>query len=257
LETNRKEVLKGSPSFGRFNASMSREHVDRKALKQPDNFVALGQRALVALLKQKSVLLGALVGTVVLALAYYGYGAWKDSQLNRGWLAFYQAEEAKEADRPSKWKEAFERGGSTRAAYMAAVSLGDYYYKAFETPIPGTTPEQAAASAAEWYTKALSFSLLLPSERELLTMNLGQALELQKKTEEALASYQKSAAMGGQSKPLALLHVGRLQEAKKDKEAARTSYQSIVADFAMSEYARIARNYLRRMDSALLESEKL
>ncbi len=254
---NRKEVLKGSLSFGRFDGSMSREHMDRKALKQPDNFVALGQRALVALLKQKSALAGGLVGILVVALAYYGYGAWTDRQLNRGWIAFYQAEEAPEADRPSKWKEAYESGGSTRAAYMAAVSLGDYYFKAFETPVAGTTSEQAAQSAVEWYSKALSFSLLLPSERELLTMNLGQALELQKKNDEALASYQKTAAMGGQSKPLALLHVGRLLESKKDTEAARAAYQSIIADFAMSEYARIARNYLRRMGSALLESEKL
>lgn len=236
---------------------MSREHMDRKALKQPDNFVALGQKALVALLKQKTVLLAGLGGVLAVALAFYGYGAWKDRQLNRGWIAFYQAEEAKEAEKPAKWKEAYEKGGSTRAAYMAAVTLGDYYFKAFETPVPNTTLEQAADLAVEWYNKALSFSLLLASERELLTLNLGQALELQKKTDEALATYQKAVAMGGQSKPLALLHVGRLLEAKKDSEAAKAAYQSIIADFAMSEYARVARNYLRRMGSALLESEKL
>jgi tetratricopeptide (TPR) repeat protein len=281
LEMAGKEVLKARRTFDRFPSSMSREHIDRKTLKRPDSFVAWGQRGLGLLFREKKVVAGLAVGILLVAAGFYAYGAWTNQKLNKGWVAYHQAEEATGAERVDKWKKAYEVGGNSRAAYISAVALADHYFHSaqekaekaavasappakktdkpseHEDPEPTMTKEQVAQSAADWYTKALGFSLLLDSEKELLTLNLGQSLELLGQTDAALEQFQKASAMGGQGKALAILHVGRMLEAKNDVEGAKKTYQGLVADFAMSEYARIARNYLRRMDSRLLSTEKL
>lgn len=254
---------------------MSREsQVDRKALKRPDGFVQVGRRALESLVQERKFIFGGLGVVALVCLAYYGYSGWTDRQLNRDWIAYYQAEDAKEGDQPAKFKEAYEKGGKTRAAFLAAVSLADHFlrsaqYKAefaqqgskkadpkktssLKDLEPALSLEQASQSASEWYKKALEFSLLLPGERELLTLDYGQSLEIQNKLDEAQTAYQSVVDMNGQSKPLALLHLGRMFEMKKDKEKAKSLYQSVSTDFGNTEYARIAKNYLRRMDSALL-----
>jgi hypothetical protein len=250
---------------------MSREsHIDRKLLKKPDSFVVLGRKLLAKLLEERKVLWVA--GAVVAAGAaiYYGYGAWHNSRLNRDWLAYHLADEAKPEEQTAKRKEVFEKGGRTRAAFLAAVSLGDHYLQAAQAKVEATKAEgksertlqkdtepklsleESANAASEWYKKALAFSFLLPAEKEMLILDEGNSLEIAGKREEAKVSYQKAADMNGPVKPLALLHLGRLYEAAQDREKAKSLYQSVSTDFGSTEYSRVAKNYLRRMDSPLL-----
>lgn len=257
---------------------MSRERIDRKQLKRPDGFVQKGRQIFESLFREPR---SALIALGVLGIgigAYYAYDAYASRRLNRDWIAYYQADEAKGADRVAKMKSAFESGGNTRAAVSAAVFLADHYYGAAqlkaeqqkvkqatgkepkkrkegeEDPEPTMTTTQAAEAATQWYGKALGFSLLLPGEREMLTLDAGHALELQGKWDEALGRYKSVVEMEGQAKPLAMLHSGRMHEVKKEKDAAKTLYQSISQEFANTEYARLAKNYLRSMNSALLDT---
>ncbi len=257
---------------------MSRERIDRKQLKRPDGFVQKGRQIVESLFREPRAALIAL-GVVAIGVgAYYAYDAYASRRLNRDWIAYYQADEAKGADRTAKMKAAFETGGNTRAALSAAVFLADHYYGAAqqkaerakvksvsgkdakkpkegeEDPEPSLSPQQAAEAAAEWYGKALGFSLLLAGEREMLTLDAGHALELQGKWDEALGRYKSVVEMAGPAKPLAMLHSGRMHEVKKEKDAAKNLYQSISQEFANTEYARLAKNYLRGMNSALLET---
>ncbi len=258
---------------------MSRDRIDRKKLKLPDGFVRKGREVLRALFREPKIALIALVFVGVGVGAYYAYDAWASRRLNRDWITYYQADEAKGAERTVKMKAAFESGGNTRAALAAAVFLADHYYgsaqkkaerakvkevtgkeakKAKEDEAdlePTLSAQQAAEAAVDWYTKALGFSLLVPGEREMLTLDAGHSLELQGKWDEALGRYQSVVEMGGQAKPLAMLHSGRMHELKKDRDTAKTLYRSISEEFANTEYARLAKNYLRSMDSALLETK--
>lgn len=53
-----------------------------------------------------------------------------------------------------------------------------------------------------------------------------------------------------------MVNSGRAQEAKKDVEAAKLTYQTVATEYPNTEYARLAKNYLRMIDSPLLSSEK-
>lgn len=259
---------------------MSREpKIDRKALRKSDGFVEKGRQAVEALFREKRV---AAIAVGVLALAvggYYAYDAWYNKQLNADWTAFYKADEAKPEERIAQLKQVYEKGGRTRAAFLAAVTVADHYAQAAELKLekqaapvakpakdkkaaedtrkdtePTLSAEQAAQASGEWYGKALGFSSLLPGERELLTLDVGVAAEREGKWDVATEKYKAVVDMGGESKPLAMLHLGRMHEHKKETDAARKLYESISKDFSTSEFATMAKNYLRKMDSALLES---
>ncbi len=235
---------------------MSREpKLDKKSLKLPDFFVSGGRRLLESLFLERRGAAAGVVVVVVLVLGYYAYDAYTSRALMRDWEVVYKAEEAKGSDQVAQYKQAYEKGGGSRASYIAAVNLADHYLEAVSKKDlePALTPEQAAQNALEWYTKALGFSGLLPAETELLTLSTGHALEAQKKMDEAIAKYKSVADKKGQSRPLALLYLGRAQESKQDKEAAKSSYRAIVSEFGTSEYASLAKNYLRSMESPLLQ----
>lgn len=264
---------------------MSKEtKVDRKAIKRPDTFVAKGRQALETMFKNRSGVAGALGVTALLVGGYYAYDWWSSRVSIRDWVAYHRAEEATGADRVAKWKAAYEGGGRTRGAFLSAVSVADHYYDAARRKAeaerirtvtgkeraakkagtveddvardlePTLTLAQTAETAADWYGKALKFSFLRPEERELLTLDRGHALELQGKNEDALKEYKSVVNDGGQSKALAMLHAGRIHETRNEKDAAKDLYQAIASEFGTTEYARIAKNYLRRMSSPLLTS---
>jgi hypothetical protein len=271
---------------------MSRDpKIDRKALKKPDTFVEKGREAAAALFRGRRVLAAAGLGLVVLIGGYYAYDAYSTKKLNNDWIAYYQAEEAKGDEQTTKLKQAYQQGGNTRASFMTAVTLGDHYIdsgrrkleaakvkamgaakapskdpkdaaknaadeEARKDTEPSLTTEQCAQNAGEWYGKALGFSGLLAGERELLTLDVGHASEMAGKYDEAAGHYKAVGNMGGQSKPLALIHLGRMHELKQDKEGAKTLYKTVASEFGSTEYATTAKSYLRRMDSALLAPGK-
>ncbi|MBY0369608.1 tetratricopeptide repeat protein [bacterium] len=242
---------------------MSREnHLDRKLLKRPDFFVEKGRALLGTLAAQSRGIWGVIGALAVATAAYYGYAAWKDRRLGQDWLAYYQAMELPQDQRAAKLKTVYDGASHSRAKQVAAASLGDHYAASLQvktrTSKVDTDPEstlsldQAAAAALDWYTKALDFSFLLPLERDLLVINQGNAYEAQQKWAEALARYQSVAQGTSEARPVGMLHTGRLLEKQGKADEAKKLYQQVSADFPNTEYARMARNYLRRASSPLL-----
>ncbi len=259
---------------------MSQDKIDRKALKKPDTFVRRGRQALESLAQNRNPLLILLVLIVAAGFGYEAYKSWSSSRLAKGWTSYFEANELKGPERIAKMKEVYETSSGQRGSFMAAVTVADHYYDAAQRKVrslrvkevtgkeakladetkqdlePTLTVQQAGAQAVEWYGKALGFSGLIPAERDLLNLNQGYAWEIQGNWDEALKAYQSVVDSGGQGKALAMVNAGRALEAKKEVAAAKTTYQTVATDFPNTEYARMAKNYLRRMDSPLL-SEKL
>jgi len=89
-------------------------------------------------------------------------------------------------------------------------------------------------------------------ERELLILNQGTALETQEKWAEAQSRYEVVAKGSSEAKPLGMIHQARLLERQAKPEDAKKLYQAVASDFPTTDYARVARNYLRQMNSPLL-----
>jgi tetratricopeptide (TPR) repeat protein len=241
--------------------------IDRKTLKQPDTFVSKGQGVLEWMVSQKMRFLPLLVAVIVLLIGGYGFDYWTAARLDEAWKAYSAAAKANE---PQKWddlKSVSTKYKSTRPGVFASVELGDHYFSSAKKGLL-TPPDEAAkkadaekqamadaALAADWYSKALEFSELLPAEKQLLYVNRGEALETQKKYDEAAADYKMAAEFTGDTKPLALLGQARVLDLKNDKTKAAEAYERITVDFANTEYAKIAKNLLRRLKSPLFSEQ--
>src|SRR5262249_17268616 len=103
----------------------------------------------------------------------------------------------------------------------------------------------------------LEFSDLLPIEKQLLRINRGNAEELQKKWDDALADYRAASEITGDAKGLAMLNLARVYELKGDTAKAGEIYEKVTIDFINTEYARQAKNNLRRLKSPLFAEQKL
>jgi len=136
------------------------------------------------------------------------------------------------------------------------VLLADHYFDEAKKELI-SDPNKAPASvglSSEWYGKALSFKGLLPMESQLLRVNRGQALELEKKYDEAMKEFESLATSQGDGKPLAMLSMGRIQELKGDKARALEIYEKVSQDFNNTEYGKVAKNHLRRLKGNLFQS---
>ena len=231
---------------------------ERKELKKPDAFVGGGRQLLAKLMSQPKRLLQLGVGLVVLGLAVYGYNTYKHMQLEASWLAYFEATQKPEAEKWQALEAFYGQGAKNRARFLAAVELADHHYEAASQP--DATADKAKAStqaAAEWYGKALEYSGLVAAEEQLLRINVGAALEMQGLKQEALVEYQAAAKMDARSKAWALIQVGRVFESQEKPAEARQAYQQVVENHGTTEYGKMAKNYLRRLDSSLMKEIQL
>lgn len=226
--------------------------IDRKTLKTPDEFVSKGRATLEFFVRQRSRFVPVLIVAVVVVAAVYAYDWWSTDRLEKGWATYQEILKATEAERWDKLKTFHQEHAQGRPGLFAAVTLADHYFdeakkEAFKDPavVPSAVP------AAEWYAKALAENSLLSGEKQLLHLNRGGALEMQKQWDAALAEFQAGADLAGEGKPLALLGLARVHEAKNENDKAVATYEKIAADFLNTEYAKLAKNSMRRLKSPL------
>lgn len=232
--------------------------IDRKAIKGPDEFQKKGRVFLHYLIDQRVRFLSVIIAVGVGVAAVLGWDSFTGNRLDKGWVAYDQAVKAPETERWDKLKTMYGEWGNTRPTYFAAVTLADHFFDDAKKELlkDPTKPVSSAGSAIEWYTKAMQFDGALPSEKQLLTINLGNAYELQQKYDDALASYNKAVDMEGGARGYALLNVARAQELRGDTAKAVDTYQKVSVDFINTEYAKVAKNQLRRMKSPLFANAK-
>lgn len=232
--------------------------IDRKTLKNPDEFVAKGRATLEFLARQRKRFVPVLVVIVVTVVAAYGYDYWNKNKAEKGWIAYNAALKLPEAERWEKLKTLHNDLKSGRPAFFAAVQLADHYFdeakkEALKTP---TQPAPSAPQSAEWYLRATAEPSLLPAEQQLLFINRGGALEISSSWDDALVAYQRGADLAGDAKGLALLGVARVHEAKGDGTKAVETYEKVSSEFSSNEYGKMAKNSLRRLKSPLFEAPK-
>ncbi len=230
--------------------------IDRKTLKKPDEFVVQGVSFMERAAHYQKQILFAAVGIVVGAIAYYSFGWWQDRQLNQAWIAYNTAVST---EGNAKWGalEAFHKEyTNTRPGFLAAVALGDHAFEEQKKALFEKGETGKEHDAVKWYTEALKFGKLVPFEEQLLLINRGKAQELGKHWGEALADYEKAAAISGEAGGLAALNAGRALEQQGEREKASTQYDKVAAQYADTEYARLAKIYRRTLNSPLMAPGK-
>lgn len=227
--------------------------IDRKTLKSPDTFVQRGRSVFGFLAAHRARFVTVAGVALVAAVLFYAYEWWSHSQSETAWTAFFEVQRKPEDKRLGEMEALYGKYGGTRAAQLAAVMVADRAFEEARTQsLKGAKPE-TAEKAIDWYGKALAFGDLAPIEKQLLLINRGKSKELAGKLDEALGDFEQGAGVEGPAKGLASLSVGRVWELKGDTEKARAQYQKVASEFLDTEYARLAKAYLRALKSPILQ----
>lgn len=230
--------------------------IDRKTLKSPDAFVSRGTQILAKFSKTRMGVWPIVALGLVLAAGFYGWDSWEEKQEQESWGLYYQATQSPDAEKWGQYEKVYTANPKSRAGMLAAVELADHFLG--EAQKKGNSEDvslkESAERAASWYQKAQGYSGLLAVEKQLLLINQGNAEELVQNYSASLASYEKAYQLKGNAKALALLGVGRSQEALGEKEKAAQSYEKVFMEFASTEYAKTAKMYWRKLKSPLLNS---
>jgi tetratricopeptide (TPR) repeat protein len=232
--------------------------IDRKSLRNPDEFVKRGRVFLSFFYAERLPFIGIGIVAALIIAGVYGVDWWNGRQSDLGWKAYDDAMKASEPARWEELKKVYGKYAKSRPGFFAALSVGDHFFDEAkkEAVKDAGNPSAAATQSREWYTKALGYSELVGTEKQLLYLNRGTTYEMEKNFDQSLADYQKASEFSGQAKGLALLSVARAYELKNDLTKATATYQKVTKDFSNSEYSRQAKNDLRRLKSPLFNDKK-
>lgn len=232
--------------------------LDRKSLRTPDAFVERGTLLLGKLSRSKIGLMPILLVMGLLVIGFYAYDQWDERQEQKAWTQYYQATKSDVKEKWDKLKQVQSQFPKSRAAMLASVDLGDYFFdqSKLEWGKDKTKVEAQAKEAVDWYSKALTFSKLLPIEKQLLLINRGNSNELLGKWDDSTSDYEKAFAITGSGKGLALLSLGRAQELQGSTDKAVQTFEKVFTEFASSEYAKNAKIQWRRLKTPLLQVVK-
>lgn len=225
--------------------------IDRHSLKTPDAFLKTGTNWISEMSKHRSKVFPVIVILFLAVVGNYVYEIWQEKSLDSGWRAYHAATKKTDAAKWDALKEVTEKHAKTRAAYFAAVDLGDHQFEEAKKALlkDANTVPANLDEVVKWYSKALEFKKLLPSERQLVSINRASAYEMQTKYDEADKDLKAAADLGQDLKGLALLNSARILELKNDKPKAIETYEKVAADFLNTEYSKMAKNHARRLKS--------
>lgn len=204
-------------------ATSERVKIDRKALKQPDEFQTLTTQAAAWAEQHQTTLIAVAIGLVVLALAAGGIGWWRARQAEAASIRFRAAHQAFEA---SRWTEAADGFASVRADY-ASTAYGRLapLYRGHALARAGD-----AAGAATAYGEYLAAGPETEYLRQEALASLGRAREATGDAAGAREAFDEAAGMPGPFRVEARLGQARLAEAAGDAERARQIYGEMLAE---------------------------
>ena len=241
------------------------DKLDKKALKNPDAFHTVSEKAYHWLENNLILLISAVAILLAGSAGYVGYGYWQTSQEHKAANALFQPEaelkKAEEAQRDAKaktktpakaedygqvfaphvekLKTVIKEHANTKAALVSSVNLAYFLIQ------------------QDRYDEALEVIDLAqrkPASGDLLAgffnMHKGLALMENRKYKEAAEAYQ--AVLGASAlkyfHPEALLKMGLALELSGDLEKARLTYEKVGRDFPNSEASVNAQQYLRLLE---------
>ncbi len=231
--------------------------IDRKSLKNPDQFVVKGRHFIDELADHRSTFLTVLGVLAVIGLGYYGYSIWSDHHDSKAWQAYITADRLPVDKKFPELKGVYSKYNLSRPTFFAAVAVADHAYDDAKKEVakPNGDATKSSAESVEWYTNALKFSGLGPNEKQLLLINRGGANEIAKKYDEALTDYRSATDITGYGKGLAMLGTARVYELKNEIPKAVEMYNKVSSDLADTEFAKTAKNLLRRLQSPLFKEQ--
>lgn len=233
--------------------------IDRRDLKNPDEFIQKGTAIMDVIQERRSWVLPVVGGVVLIMIGWYAFEWWSRQNTEKGWAAVYSASKQPEPQRWDELKKTYESQSKTRATLFAASEIADHHFDLAKTAVLADASKISddAGTAVDWYSKAIDYKGLEKMEKQLLLMNRASAYELQKKYDESLKDLNTAAEMGGDLKALALLRTGQIWELKGDATKANELYAKVSTDFMSSEYSKMAKNSIRRLKSPALKEQKL
>jgi hypothetical protein len=204
-------------------ATSERVKIDRKSLRQPDEFQTLTTQAADWAQKHQSALIAAGVALLVLALAAGGVVWWRARQAEAASIRFRAAHQAFEGARFEEAAASFATlgadYGSTPYGRLASLYRGHALARSGD-----------AAGAATAYGEYLAAGPETEYLRQEALASLGRARETAGDAGAAREAFDEAAAMPGPFRIEAQLGQARLAEAAGDPERARTIYATMLAD---------------------------
>lgn len=226
--------------------------LDRKILRMPDIFSQKGQRFFLEIWNNKKFVTFAAVSLAIVAVSYYGYTQYRDSQSEKAWKTFYEMSKLPEDKRWEAYTTLQNEFPKQKPALIARLQLANHYFETLRTSATkGFLDTKSADLSLSWYQKALDGGPI-PLEKQLILISIGQIYEIQKKYADAARYYTQSSQISAEAKGYALLNLARNHELQKDVAKAQEVYAQVAQDYVNTEYARIAKNNLRRLKSPLL-----
>lgn len=228
------------------------DKIDRKQLKKPDEFQVVAGRAMGWVATHQTTVVGAIVAAALVALAVWGFAAFRSSRESKGGTSLAQAlelesrpiasegqpgqetfstkEERDKAVSSALEKVRSEHGGTT-AAQTALAELGFHKLKQGDAAGAQKDLQDFLGSAGKGHP-------LRPFAQE----SLGYALEAQGKLDEAKSAFEGLRSMD--------------QPGRADYQAARLALIQGKPD-AKQQLERVAKEYSKEMDVARAANERL
>ncbi len=222
--------------------------LDRKELKKPDEFVSKGRAIMNFIQQRQRRFITVLVITGFFILAIFALDRWSKHKLVKNWIEFYEITKMSETEKWGKLQEFIGGKSMTRPVLMATIELADHYVDKAKRG-----EKKDLDFAIELYSKVLQSGDLLPEEKQLVYYNRATLYEMNSKYDEALKDYQLASEFSIQNRALVLISIGHLYETMNNKEKAIEFFNKVINDFVDTEFARIAKNSLRRLESPIFK----
>ncbi len=228
------------------------ESINRHWLKRPDEFIRKGRWLLDSLAEHRMWVLGALGGLILIVALWMVVSEIQDSRLEKSWDELYAAEQKKGADRNEALRQVYRHWKRTRCGALAAMEFADASLAQAKT-LGEPESVEAARVAADWYGKALEFRYYVLSERDLLTVNLGQSWEMAKDYTRAQKGYEEAShSSDSATRYWALLQLARLAHVQHDDAKAEKTWRTVIGLAGDTVWGKQARQAIRVLSSPLM-----
>lgn len=208
--------------------------LDRKSLREPDEFQTVTNQAAAWVQTHRPVLVGAALVVAALASALAGLGWWRSSRAAAAAIRFQAAHGDYQASRWPEAAEAFAGLGRDYAGtpYGRLAAL-------YEGHALSRKPDPAAAAAA--YERFIASGPETDYLKQEALLRLGMARETSGDAPGAQRAFEEAAGLAGPFTIDARLAVARRFEAAGQADKAREQYQAILKDSPSSSVRELLR----------------
>ncbi|MFQ5693649.1 MAG: tetratricopeptide repeat protein [Nitrospinota bacterium] len=201
--------------------------IDRRKLKQPDEFITLTSRAIKYVQIHRARVVAAVVGVLLIVVLVVAYRQYRTRQEDKAAVLVSQATEAfaKDPTQSAPFERVLRAYPGTQGARLARLYLGHVFYRRGE-----------ADKAAKVYGALVEDSATQEPILSRAILGQGYALIALKRCEEAETAFGRLSSAQPLSQQEAFLAVGRCFELRGDRQAAFERYRQFAQKFPASPF---------------------